>query len=88
LLFAAMVNLLDVAYIGGTQLLQALKKTRTQAVATVTAGTATVLLNLLLVRLWGATGLMVALVLGTALQAVFSNLLARRRLRQAAGETV
>ncbi len=83
LALAAAANLLESLFVGGVQTLNALKKTHIQATSTVFSGLLTVLLSLLLVRSAGASGLMVALVAGMALQALTSNFLARRHIAAA-----
>ena len=80
---AGAANLLDALYLRGIQTLQALKQTGTQAAATIGAGLTTVLLSVLWVGAFGIGGLIAALVVGRALQAIASNAGAQRRLRQA-----
>ncbi len=83
--FAAVASLLDGFYLPGFQILYSLKKTRTQAVATILSGVLTTLLSFLWAQTHGVNGLMLALIAGLGLQAITSNLLARYHLRQAPG---
>lgn len=79
---ACVASLLDVAYLRGIQLLFGLKKTRSQAAATVTAASVTVAASFLLVGWYRDEGLIAAVILGLALQAVASNAMAWYKFRQ------
>ncbi len=83
LLLAALASALDALYLQGIQILTALKKTGTQALATVTSGTATILLSFLLARTYGNTGLILAIVIGFGMQAALSSIVAQRQLNNA-----
>ena len=75
-LLAATANLFDLFYYRGARTLVALKKTGTQAAATVTAGAVTIAASFLLVRSYGDLGLASGVVVGMAAQAVMSNVMA------------
>ncbi len=81
--FAALASLLDSLYLGGIQILHALKKTQIQASSSIFSGVLTVTLSVVLVRTHAVTGLMLAIVAGIALQSITSNLLAQRYLGRA-----
>lgn len=77
---AALANLTDAFYLRGVQILQGMKKTGVQAVATLISGASTVVASIILVSLFQQTGLIFATVLGFTIQAGISNLLAQRHL--------
>ncbi len=82
LLFLAMLaNLFDLWYLRGIQTLSALKKTHIQAGATVLASIFTVFISFPLAQYMADTGLILAMTLGYAAQALFSNLAAQNQLR-------
>ena len=83
LLLAALASMFDTVYLQGVQVLVALKKTGTQAAATVFSGLLTIVLSFVLARSYGDLGLIAAVVAGFAVQAAVSCLLAQRRLRDA-----
>jgi O-antigen/teichoic acid export membrane protein len=78
LLLAAFASAFDAWYLRGVQILHYSKRTRTQAVATVTSGVISSTLAFPLVRAYGLDGLLGSLILGVALQAILSNALANR----------
>jgi len=83
LLLAALASMFDALYLQGIQILTALKKTGTQAAATITSGTLTILLSFLLAHSYGNMGLIIAIVIGFAMQATVSSIVAQRQLNDA-----
>lgn len=77
---ASAANVFDAIYLGGIQLLTAIKHTQTQAYVTIVSGVITVAVSFFLVSAYKDLGLVIAFAAGMLIQAIGANIVAQRRV--------